>query len=472
MEIFNVLRAVKGDNFNIDDMIPLSEIKDRRDLERYKKEKGISVLFSLEDFKNTFKNIDIDYNKFYFRIEPYNFDFVYLDIEKYIYRPIIIDENCKIFSPREDVSNEEELLSYINISNKLYEDKKYISLLYMLPDALRFNFFFKMFEDNYIEKEQIYNIFIELYNSCEYGFRKINPEILDDIISHQTESYKEKLNNILNNLPDEITVYRGEGDKSTPYEKGALSWTLDINIANFFACRYSTYGAKILIGKVKKDKVIDCLYDRGEKEILIKPKDVIITDTIECLGAKKLDDIFLYDGYMFSKYKNILDKLNFRETKGHNKKHSLRVLLLALIIAMEKELTDDEVELLAISCINHDRGRINDEVCLKHGKRSFEIFVKENQLDLINPEYYVDEKDLEFLMTYHCREDVEAIDYLYRNIEYKEHRGMLLKILYILKDADALDRIRFGIKELDLNYLRFDFSKKLTLISRIIHGAV
>lgn len=34
--------------------------------------------------------------------------------------------------------------------------------------------------------------------------------------------------------------------------------------------------------------------------------------------------------------------------------------------------------------------------------------------------------------------------------------------LDILKDADALDRQRFGIRDLDFSYLRIKFSKKLS----------
>ena len=92
----------------------------------------------------------------------------------------------------------------------------------------------------------------------------------------------------------------------------------------------------------------------------------------------------------------------------------------------------------------------------------------ENQLEKINSEYYIDERDLEFLMTYHCKDDKEAIEYVESTYKTAESRETMLRLLYILKDADALDRVRFGIRNLDLNYLRFDFSKKLTLMARLI----
>ena len=47
----------------------------------------------------------------------------------------------------------------------------------------------------------------------------------------------------------------------------------------------------------------------------------------------------------------------------------------------------------------------------------------------------------------------------------------VLTLLYkIFKDADGLDRIRLGgIREIDVNQLRLDVSKELTLVARIMY---
>ena len=46
------------------------------------------------------------------------------------------------------------------------------------------------------------------------------------------------------------------------------------------------------------------------------------------------------------------------------------------------------------------------------------------------------------------------------------------KIGNILKDADALDRVRFGISQLDLGYLRTEEAKHFPLIARICYDNV
>ena len=40
-------------------------------------------------------------------------------------------------------------------------------------------------------------------------------------------------------------------------------------------------------------------------------------------------------------------------------------------------------------------------------------------------------------------------------------------LLDVFKDADALDRVRFGISELDVNQLRIPISKKLPLLAEL-----
>lgn len=48
-----------------------------------------------------------------------------------------------------------------------------------------------------------------------------------------------------------------------------------------------------------------------------------------------------------------------------------------------------------------------------------------------------------------------------------------VELLYkVFKDADGLDRIRFGIRDLDLNFLRLPVSKTLTLVARLYHDNI
>lgn len=51
-----------------------------------------------------------------------------------------------------------------------------------------------------------------------------------------------------------------------------------------------------------------------------------------------------------------------------------------------------------------------------------------------------------------------------KTIENKENALTLYKIM---KDADALDRVRFGLMDLDERYLRFNASKQLVLTAKV-----
>ena len=97
----------------------------------------------------------------------------------------------------------------------------------------------------------------------------------------------------------------------------------------------------------------------------------------------------------------------------------------------------------------------NDSEDLLHGEQSYQA--------LVNALSMTEDKDLEFLMKYHSRPDRQGINAL--KSFPKDRQQNLKKLLFILKDADALDRVRFGIRALDMNFLRLDFSKKLTFVA-------
>ena len=176
---------------------------------------------------------------------------------------------------------------------------------------------------------------------------------------------------------------------------------------------------------------------------------------------------FPFDDY--STFKAILNDLKFNDINGHDKKHSIRVLFLTLLIASELEIDQGDIELLCLACINHDRGRVHDKECSNHGAKSYEIIKKENFLNKYDEylEYSINEKELEFLLTYHCKDDKEAINFIENSNFSEENQDRLIDLLFILKDADALDRVRFGIKALDVKYLRYEYSKKITLIAQL-----
>ena len=79
---------------------------------------------------------------------------------------------------------------------------------------------------------------------------------------------------------DTITIYRGEDEKSNSY-KSALSWTLSLDMAKFFANRYNkTNSGKVYQATVAKEDILAYLPEREEEEVIVKSPDLINVEQI------------------------------------------------------------------------------------------------------------------------------------------------------------------------------------------------
>ena len=144
----------------------------------------------------------------------------------------------------------------------------------------------------------------------------------------------------------------------------------------------------------------------------------------------------------------------------HGKAHEARVLLLCLILSHLLDLPMSDRKVLAAAAIYHDTQRTHDWVEPEHGKASKEYYHD----NVSSPDPLV-----ELLVEYHCLPDEEAYRHI-RNIRVlSKSRSRATKLFDIFKDADGLERIRLdgALKELDLNQLRTEKAKTLSLVSRI-----
>lgn len=98
-----------------------------------------------------------------------------------------------------------------------------------------------------------------------------NYEGWSEVLSTYGLAMDEDEKTVLDELPEEVTVYRG----CTKEGEDGYSWTLDKSKAEWFAKRFSRGGAQLLEAKVPKDSVIAYLGRRGESEIVILPEDVV-----------------------------------------------------------------------------------------------------------------------------------------------------------------------------------------------------
>lgn len=305
---------------------------------------------------------------------------------------------------------------------------------------------------------ELYTRFKDLYLGTDYGFSHIDIDVMKKVVGGKTEAQKRETQARLQSLPDTVTVYRGQSGASTPLDK-TFSWTPDINTAYFFACRLDTSNASIVSAQVKKENIIE-VFEDSEPEYWIFPEHIIEPETLELISPSG-DEVspFRYIEEYWE-YRDIICGLyEDEDSECHDALHSARVLFLALAIvqAGNIELTAQELESLCRACAWHDVGRTNDCVDPSHGKKSKNIFVKE----------YPNDKVAAFAITYHSIDDETAEQDLYLYGKMTASQKKSAKLIYtILKDADALDRVRFGLRDLDVNFLRLDISKRMVAVAQ------
>lgn len=150
---------------------------------------------------------------------------------------------------------------------------------------------------------------------------------------------------------------------------------------------------------------------------------------------------------MYNYYKQFIkDNLFLLPYSQHGILHTKRVLKLSLALAKKLTLTPQDTKILAVAACYHDIGRENENIEPEHGLKSSRKVLRLGLDKLHN----LSEKDLDVvldLIRFHS-----LADYLWTD---REH----LLLYQILKDADALDRLRFD--DLDPKYLRLPESKGL-----------
>lgn len=131
------------------------------------------------------------------------------------------------------------------------------------------------------------------------------------------------------------------------------------------------------------------------------------------------------------------------DSELHGVDHMARVFILQELICdrLEEQGIAVDREVVRWAAATHDVGRIDDGVDLEHGTRSAE-WIEENLYDQMSPEML---DMVTYIVHWHVPPDSEA--------------PVMTTELKVLKDADALDRVRLG--DLDTSYLRTDVATGL-----------
>ena len=452
MDIQDFTYAVKGGASA--NLVPITAIKSHDDIDEYR-EQMYNIIFTKDDFQSKYPNLDI--TKFYYTNSQFT-PIAYFDKDKIIYKELPFSGK-EYFKFNDNLTEEEEIIKIINVFEKTYNAKDWTTLLTSPEGAMRFSLLNTAIENNLIDQQDLYKVFISIYTKTDFGSHELTKESMNKILNSKTEEQKQNTKNILSAFGKTITIYRGEGDRSSDFTT-SFSWTTDINVANFFAIRLAKDSARIIKARVKRADIIEYIDHRDEHEILVDPKNVEVINIDNLYHFTDVSSEYIDEGSFkdFLNYKTLLKHIIPFENdlEGHGKIHCLRVLLYSILIANYEGVTDlYDRDILFKASISHDMARDNDSEDLLHGEQSYQA--------LVNALSMTEDKDLEFLMKYHSRPDRQGINAL--KSFPKDRQQNLKKLLFILKDADALDRVRFGIRALDMNFLRLDFSKKLTFVA-------
>lgn len=134
----------------------------------------------------------------------------------------------------------------------------------------------------------------------------------------------------------------------------------------------------------------------------------------------------------------------------HGIMHTYRVMYNVILLSKEHLISEQIFKTAFCAAFIHDMARKHDGFCTEHGDWAVKekLHVHEKGFKL----YGVNDSNFEAIktsVTFHSLQ--EELD--------KTHPHY--QVTTLLKDADALDRIRFGINDLDPQYLRLPKSKKL-----------
>lgn len=143
----------------------------------------------------------------------------------------------------------------------------------------------------------------------------------------------------------------------------------------------------------------------------------------------------------------------------HDNSHMMRVTMLARKIAELMGLDAHSVYLLNEAAKNHDIGRTDDGKNVGHGQRSAEIYEARCTLDAL------DRSLICAMIEYHEKPDNDLTkEAIYDKYDIPIEQRINLDLLCdIIKDADALDRVRFNNR-----YASLDTSKLRTKESKLL----
>ena len=447
-----------------ENLLPLRKVQTADDKEKYEAE-GYLPGYTWDEWKETFPKINPEHIYF---LSGLNMSTVYYDKEHIIYVNMALYGRTIMF-PTSEEEYEDRIVVVIKKIESRLKEKDYGFLFLGMPDGIRMDAMQHLLAYEG-ETPLFYKTFISQYTASNFLSKNIPNEFGNVLMKCKSKEQMATTAKRLRSLfgsEKTITVYRGEANGSTPY-KDAFSWTPNIQIANFFATRLGTNG-RIRIGTVQRKDIIEYFpewcKEGSEEELLVLPGKVKLQHTIQLYDATSPEiNSMLPDALAYYRvWRDTLESLYAdKKSAHHDALHSLRVLFLACLIGTEENFTEQEMTDVCDAAVYHDIGRISEGLDAEHGVRSAKIY-EEESLDV--------SRSAAFAIEAHCLDDKKAARLMKERFQPNEQKSVW-RVFCVLKDADALDRVRFGVAmnrksdALDINYLRLNFSKQLTPLAK------
>lgn len=442
-------------------LLPLSAIRTESDKTRYEK-KGYLIGYTYDEWPEKYPQIPRD-NVYY--VCGLNVGTVYYDKKNVVYLDLRI-YGREMLSLGGTENYEETMLRAIHKQEEHSKKGEYGHLFLTMPDGIRMDAMNHLL-DLEGPTERFYGNFMGQYAVSNFLCKNISKRVLNALRKSKSDKQKaatqERLELLYGDKPV-ITVYRGEADGSTEYSQ-AMSWSPDINVAYFFATRLGK-DAKIRIGKLYRKDVLEYFPADGdegaEEEIITMPGKVKNVRTEYLLDADSEDVLRLAVGFMerYTFWRDETARLHEdadNSLNAHDALHAVRVLFLSMVLGAHEKLRPEEMEALCAAAVYHDIGRTHDGDELDHGRAGAEYY--HNEATDVSP-------IAEAVIELHCAEKEAVERELARRFSGRDLESAQ-KILRVLEDADALDRVRFGLfgmgsrDGLDVRRLQCDFARKL-----------
>lgn len=228
--------------------------------------------FTYDDFISYIESLDLNYECFYIDFANWVIPAWYID--GFVTIPIhaLSKEYIEMIRLKDIVLYRKKSIE------AALKERRYGSIFVLIEKCFRMSYFLDIYES--LTDEEFLDLFEFVYSSCEYNFDMLlTEEVLERLKkANKTNKIKEALLEKYNIKDNVITIYRGEADESTHYEDGAFSWTLDPEVADFFANRFNAEYPKIYKANVNVGDIL-MVIDK-ESEVLISPNSLLNVEEI------------------------------------------------------------------------------------------------------------------------------------------------------------------------------------------------